>query len=116
MSLREIDRTDDASVGTLVQQFAADAREFATAEYEVTKAKALEKVNRFKNAAIFFGAAAMLAASALTALLVGLILTVATLVGPGWATLIVIGATLAIAGILAMIGKGRLSPTKAVAR
>ena len=101
---------DHASVGTLVHQLAADAREFATAEVEVAKAKALEKVNRYKAAGIFFAVAATLALSAVTALLVGLILTVATLVGPGWATLIVIGATLAIAGVLAMIGKGRLAP------
>lgn len=107
---------DQASVGTLVQQLAADAREFATAEVEVAKAKALEKVGRYKNAGIFFAAAAVLAMSALTALLVGLILTVATLVGPGWATLIVIGATLAIAGVLAMIGKGRLTPPPEVTR
>lgn len=107
---------DGASVGTLVHQLAADAREFATAEVEVAKAKALEKVNRFKNAGIFFGAAATLALSAVTALLVGLILTLATLVGPGWATLIVIGVTLVIAGVLAMIGKGRLTPPPEVAK
>jgi hypothetical protein len=107
---------DQTSVGALVQQLASDAREFATAEVEVAKAKALEKVNRFRNAGIFFGAAATLALSALTALLVGLILTVATLVGPGWATLIVIGVTLAIAGVLAMIGKGRLAPPPEVAK
>ena len=101
---------EGASVGTLVQQLAADAREFATAEVEVAKAKALEKVTRYKNAGIFFAAAGVLSLAALIALLVGLILTVATLVGPGLATLIVIGTTLAIAGVLAWIGKGRLTP------
>lgn len=105
-----------ATIGELVHQLAADGREFATAEMEVAKAKALEKVNRYKTAGIFFAVAATLAMSALTALLVGLILTVATLVGPGWATLIVIGATLALAGILALIGKGRLAPNPGVSR
>lgn len=100
---------DQASVGALVHRLAADAREFATAEVGVAKARALEKVNRYKAAVIFFAGAATLAMSALTALLVGLILTVATLVGPGWATLIVIGVTLAVAGVLALIGKGRLA-------
>ena len=98
------------SVGTLVHRLAADAREFATAEVEVVKAKATERVGRYKNVAIFFAAAGVLALAGLIALLVGLILTLATLVGPGWATLIVIGATLAIAGVLALVGKGRLAP------
>lgn len=102
---------DGASVGTLVQQLAADAREFATAEVEVAKAKALEKVTRYKNAGIFFAAAGTLALAALIALLVGLIMTLATLVGPGLATLVVIGVTLVVAGVLAWIGKGRLVPT-----
>ena len=116
MPLGDTTRLDDASVGTLVHQLAADAREFATAEVAVAKAKALEKVGRYRNAGIFFGAAAVLGLSALTALLVGLILTVATLVGPGWATLIVIGVTLAIAGVLAMMGKGRLTPPPEVTK
>lgn len=103
-------------MGDLVHQLTADAREFATAEVAVAKAKALERVNRYKVAGIFFGVAATLAMSALTALLVGLILTVATLVGPGWATLIVIGATLTIAGVLAVIGKGRLAPPPELTR
>ena len=42
----------------------------------------------------------VLVLSAVTALLVGLILTLATLVGPGFATLIVILATLVVAGLL----------------
>jgi hypothetical protein len=50
----------------------------------------------------------VLALAALIALLVGAILTVATLVGPGWATAIVVVAVLAVAAILAMIGKSKL--------
>ena len=46
-------------------------------------------------------------------LLVGLIVSLATLVGPLAATGIVVVATLVIAGILAMIGKGKLAPAGA---
>jgi len=51
-----------------------------------------------------------LALAALIALLVGAILTLATLVGPGWATAIVVLVVLAIAGALAMVGKSKLKP------
>ncbi|HEU0045135.1 phage holin family protein [Sphingomonas sp.] len=103
----------DEGISTLVHRTIDDAREFAHAEVALYKAKAAERANAYKNAAIFFGAAATLALSAITALLVGLILTLATLLGPGWATLIVVVGTFIIAGILAMIGKGKLTPAGA---
>lgn len=98
-----------ASVGTLVHQLVGDAREYASAEVQLAKAKALAQVARYKTAGIFFALAGVLALAALIALLVGLILTLAPLVGPGLATLIVIGVTFAIAGVLAWIGKSRLA-------
>jgi hypothetical protein len=98
------------SVGTLVQQLVGDAREYAVAEVQLAKAKALAQVTRYKNAGVFFAVAGVLALAALVALLVGLILTLTPLVGPGFATLIVIGGSFGLAGILAWIGKGRLTP------
>lgn len=100
----------EESVSTLVHRLVAESRDLAQAEVALYKAKAGERLVAFKSAAIFFGIAAVLALSAVTALLVGLIMTVATLVGPGWATLIVVVTVLVIAGILALIGKGRLAP------
>ena len=108
MALGETDLTG-ASVGTLVQQLVGDAREYASAEVQLAKVKALAQVTRYKNAGIFFAIAGVLALAALTALLVGLILTLATRVGPGVATLIVIGATLVIAAVLALVGRSRLN-------
>lgn len=96
------------SLSTLVGRLTGDAREVARAEIALTKAKLGDSVSRYKTAAIFFAAAGVLALAALIALLVGLIATLATLVGPGWATLIVVGATLLIAVTLGIIGKGRL--------
>ena len=91
-------------------QLVDDTREVVRTEIALYKAKASERITAYKGAAIFFGAAAVLALEALGALLVGLILTLATLIGPGWATLIVVGAVFALAGALAYIGKNRLAP------
>lgn len=96
----------------LVARLTSDARELAQAEIGLARAKVADTVARYRNGAIFFAAAGVLALAALIALLVGLIETLATLVGPGFATLIVVGAVLVLAGVLAMIGKRRLAPRK----
>ena len=104
----------DEGVATLVHRAVDDARELARAEVALAKAKLGERATAYKSAAIFFVVAAVLALAALVALLVGLILTIATLLGPGWATAIVVGATLLIALVLGLIGKGRLAPPQVV--
>jgi hypothetical protein len=106
------DLVSDEGVGTLVHRVVEDARELAQAEIALVKAKAGERISAWTGAAIFFGAAAVIALSAVTALLVGLILSLATLIGPGWATLAVVAGALLIAGVLALVGKGRLAPPK----
>lgn len=106
----------DEGVSTLVHRAVADARELATAEIALYKAKASERISAFTSAAIFFGIAAVLGLSAVTALLVGLILSLATLIGPLGATGVVVVVTLLIAGVLALVGKGRLAPPKGTAK
>ncbi|WP_343525169.1 phage holin family protein [Sphingomonas sp.] len=97
------------SLTSLVSQLVDDGRSYITAEIDLAKARATDKVTRYRNAAIFFGAAAVLGLSALVALLVGLILSLTPLAGPFGATLIVVGATILVAGILALVGKSRLT-------
>jgi len=97
-------------VADLVSQLTDDAKEVARAELALQKAKVGEAVGRYKNAVIFFAVAGVLALAGLIALLVGLIETLATKVGPGLATLIVVGLVFVVAGVLAMIGKNRLTP------
>jgi len=105
------ERSSEATgVASLVSQLTDDAKEVARAEIALQKAKASEIAGRYKNAVIFFAAAGVLALAGLIALLVGLIETLATKVGPGFATLIVVGAVFAIAGVLAVVGKNRLTP------
>jgi hypothetical protein len=91
----------DVPIGQLFSQLVDDGKRFARAEVELYKAKAADKAQPLKRAAIFGGVALTLALSAVTALLVGLILALQTLIGPLAATLIVVLVTLAIAGGLA---------------
>lgn len=99
---------EDESIASIVGRLATETKTLATAEVAVYKAKFGETASAYKSAAMFFAVAGVLALAALIALLVGAILTVATLVGPGWATAIVVVAVLAVAAILAMIGKSKL--------
>jgi len=103
---------EEESVATLVSRLVDETRGLAGAEVALYKARIGERVVAYRNAAIFFAIAAVLALAALIALLVGLIETLATLVGPGFATAIVVVSVLVIAGVLAMIGKGRLAPAR----
>ena len=96
------------SVGTLVGRLVEDTRGLAKAEIELAKARVGERVVSYRGAAVFFGIAGVLALAALIALLVGLIMTLATLIGPGFATAIVVVVTLVIAAVLGMIGKSKL--------
>lgn len=97
------------SLGELLTRLAHDARDAAKAEVTLAKARGTAVVTRYKSAAIWFAAAGVLALAALIALLVGLIATLTPRVGPGWATLIVIGTVTVLAAIMAMIGRARLS-------
>jgi len=104
------DEAPPPGVAGLVSQLTDDAKEVARAEIALQKAKVGEAVGRYKSAVIFFAVAGVLALAGLIALLVGLIETLATKVGPGFATLIVVGLVFVTAGVLAVIGKNRLTP------
>jgi hypothetical protein len=88
----------DVPIGQLFSQLVDDGKRYARAEVELYKAKAVDKAQPLKMAAVFAGIAVTLALSAVTALLVGLILVLETLVGPLAATLIVVLVAFVIAG------------------
>lgn len=102
--------TEDEGIGALVSQLVEDARGLAGAEVALVKARIGERTSAYRNAAVFFVVAGVLALAALIALLVGLIVSLATLIGPWLATASVVIATLVVAAVLAIIGKGRLAP------
>lgn len=103
----------DASIGTLATRVVNDARTFVAAEIALYRAKAMALVAPWKMVAILGVAAVILVNAAIIALLVGLILTLQTLVGPGWATLIVVLGTLAIAGLLGWLAASRIGKMSA---
>ena len=88
------------SIGALLSRLVEDGKSFARAEIGYYRTFALAKLGEATGGLVLGLVALVLVLSAVTALLVGLILTLATLVGPGFATLIVIAATLVIAGLL----------------
>jgi lysozyme family protein len=102
----------DVPIGQLFSQLVDDGKRYARAEVELYKAKAADKAEPVKWAAIYGGAAVTLALSAVTALLVGLILALETLIGPLGATLTVVLVTLAIAGVLGWIAYNKVKEAR----
>ena len=75
-----------ASVPDLFSRLIGDARVWVKAEIAVLKCRGETLIGALRLAMIFILVAVVLASVALIALAVGLILTLATLGGPGWAT------------------------------
>ena len=94
----------EEGVGELLGRLVEDGKTFARAEVRYYRTLAMGKLAEAKTGVVFELGALVIALSALTALLVGLILTLATLVGPGFATLIVIVVALVLAGLLGWLG------------
>ncbi len=87
----------DESIGELLGRLADDGRAFVKAEIGVYKAIAARRAARAKRGLIALAIGAVLLVSALTALLLGLVLWLATLIGP-------LLAGLAVAAILVLVG------------
>lgn len=107
---------EEEGVTTLMGRLVDDSRNLVSAEIALYRAKVGERASAYKSAAIFFGAAAVLALAALIALLVGLIMSLATLIGPLGATAVVVVVVFLIAGVLGLIGRGKLRQPVATGR
>ncbi len=105
----EFGRTDHDGVGATIVQVTEDAKAYAAAQVALYQAMATARWRIAQTGLIFGGVAAVLALAAVITLLVGLVLALATLVGPLLATVIVVGLTLALAGALGWLAAGRLS-------
>lgn len=106
-------RTDFAA---LVMRLIDDAKAWAAAELAYAKAVAGERLRIARSGAVLLVAALVLLHGALIALFVGAVLSLATLVGPGWATLIVVGVSAVVAAILAKMAANRFATAKATKR
>jgi hypothetical protein len=87
----------DESIGDLFGRLVEDGRQYARAEVDLLKRIARHRVGRARNGLIALAAGAVLLLSSLTALILGLVMGLAVLIGP-------LLAGLAIAVLLAGIG------------
>lgn len=94
---------DEEGVGTLISRLVDDAKAFVRAEIAVYRAQALKLVADYQTAAILCVVALILANAAIVALLVGIIMSIAQALGPIWATVITIGGTFALCGVLVWV-------------
>lgn len=93
---------DEESFGALLGRAVADGRAYASAELTYWRAVMADRIGDVRSVAILAIAGLMVLNAAAIALIVGLILTLTPLVGPGFATLIVVLVALVVAGLLAM--------------
>ncbi|MEP9360655.1 phage holin family protein [Sphingomonas sp. KR3-1] len=96
----EAPEPDEKSIGDLFQQLVEDGRGYAEAEIGYYRTLFRSKLRDARTMLWMGGVALALAFSAAVALVVGLVLTLAPVVGPGFATLIVVVAFLAISGLM----------------
>jgi membrane protein len=99
---------DDASVSVLVQQLSEQTSRLARQEVELAKSEMAAKGKRLGIGAGAFGGAGLVALFGLGALTAAVILLLATAMSAWLAALIVAAAYLAVAGILALVGKSKV--------
>lgn len=99
----------DEGLGDLVSRLVADARTYATAEAALLRETATSRARAARGGAVMLVAALLLVSAAVTALIVGVLMTLAEAVGPAWATAIVVVVTLVVAGLLGWLGARKLS-------
>jgi hypothetical protein len=100
--------SEEAPIAQLLGQLVDDGKRYARAEVELAKAKAADKVLPLKPAAILAGLGAVLALSAGSALLVGLIFALTPRLGAFGATAVVVIAAGAVAALLFYFAYKRL--------
>jgi len=94
----------EESIGALLGRLADDGRAFVRAEIGVYKAIAARRAARARNGLIALAVGAVLMIASITALLLGLVLWLSTLVGPLLAGVIVAAALILTGFILIRIG------------
>jgi Putative Actinobacterial Holin-X, holin superfamily III len=99
---------ESPGIAALLSQLSGDARAFARAEANYLKAQAGERAAYAVPALAMLGVGLTLAAGSLIALLVGLIMVLAPLIGAGLATATVVGGAILIALLLLWAGSSRL--------
>lgn len=89
----QVREPQNESIADLVTRAVEEGRTYARAEIDLYKAIARHRATRAKSGAVFLAVAAVLGWFAITALILGLVLGLATLIGP-------LGAGLAVSAVL----------------
>lgn len=98
----------EESIGELLGRLAADGRAFVRAEVGVYKTIAARRIKRARNGLIALAIGALLLVCSVTALLFGLVLWLATLIGPLLAGLAVAALFILVGVLLIRAGIGGL--------
>ena len=115
------DRTSEPTIGALVHQLSEEIPQLVRSEIRLAQAEVAEKGKRVGAGLGMFSAAGLLAFFAVATLVAAAVLAIAEGL-PGWAAALIVAAALfAGAGLLAVLGKGKvteaqpLKPERAVA-
>ena len=108
MTTTDARRLRERPFGELLSEFANETTDLIGKEFELARAEVGEQVNRAKSAAGLFGAAAVVGLAALGALTACAIIALALVIDAWLAALIVGGAMLLVACILALAGRSRM--------
>lgn len=98
----------DESIGELLGRLAEDGRTFVKAEVDVYKAIAARRMARARNGLIALAIGGVLLVCSVSALLLGLVLWLATLIGPLLAGLAVAALFIMVGLVLVRVGIGGL--------
>jgi hypothetical protein len=96
----------DRSIGEAIEQLFDNALDYARAELELLRARALEIVQDYVRAAILFAAAALFALAGLITLFVGIALGLARWLGPLGGAVVSTLLAAGVAGLLAWLALG----------
>lgn len=96
----------DRSIGEAIEQLFDNALDYARAELELLRARALEIVQDYVRAAILFAAAALFALAGLITLFVGIALGLARWLGPLGGAVVSTLLAAGVAGLLARLALG----------
>ena len=107
----DADERTESVRGTFTRLY-ADGRAYAEAEIEKQKLRAGIAGAGVRDALIFGVAGGMILFAGLIAFLVGIVLLLTPPLGPGWAAVVVFGASLLVTILLLLLAKGRITKMK----
>jgi fatty acid desaturase len=100
--------TSRPSVPELFARLIADVRAWVQAEIALLKSRSGALVSSLRAAIFLITAAAVLATVGLFAMAIGLIMALATVIGPAWATVIVVVTLFTLAALFGWLGWKRI--------